>query len=80
MAKTPAAAPKCVYVKVTLNDVRPPIWRRLRVPVSWHLGKLSDAILRGMGWLRDCPNCIRRKQVLRCSQDDTLVSNSEPTK
>jgi hypothetical protein len=50
MAKKPVDAPAFVYVKVTLNDFKPPIWRRLRVPVGWHLGKLSEAILRGMGW------------------------------
>jgi hypothetical protein len=51
MAKKPVDAAPFVYVKVTLNYIRPPIWRRLRVPAAWHLGKLSDAILRGMGWL-----------------------------
>ena len=50
MARKPVDTPASVYVKVTLNHIKPPIWRRLRVPVSWHLGLLSEAILRGMGW------------------------------
>ena len=51
MAKKSVDARQFVYVKVTLNYIKPPIWRRLRVPVAWRLDKLSDAILRGMGWL-----------------------------
>ena len=46
MVKKPTEASKLVYVKVTLNYITPPIWRRLRVPVSWHLGKLNQAILK----------------------------------
>ena len=50
MARKPVDTPACAYVKVTLNYIKPPIWRRLRIPVDWHLGKLSEAILRSMGW------------------------------
>src|SRR5579863_241480 len=50
MAKKPAGAPRFVYVKVTLKYIKPPIWRRLRAPVSWHLGMLNFAILKSMGW------------------------------
>jgi hypothetical protein len=37
-------------LKVTLLDIRPPIWRRLLVPASYSLGELHDIIQAAMGW------------------------------
>lgn len=37
-------------LKVTLEDIRPPIWRRLLVPASDSLADLHDAIQAVMGW------------------------------
>jgi hypothetical protein len=48
MAKT--KQPSTVYqLKITLRDIRPPIWRRVLVK-DCSLGKLSDIILRVLGW------------------------------
>jgi len=37
-------------VKVTLRDVKPPVWRRLVLPGFWHLGKVHAAVQASMGW------------------------------
>ena len=37
-------------LKVTLEDIRPPIWRRLLIPPSATLADLHDAIQTCMGW------------------------------
>ena len=42
---------KTVYqLKVTLQDLDPPIWRRLLVPSTVPLAKLHKIIQRAMGW------------------------------
>lgn len=37
-------------LKITLRDVRPPIWRRLLVPSATSLGELHEHIQTAMGW------------------------------
>lgn len=37
-------------IKVTLRGIRPPIWRRLRVPSTLTLGQLHQALQIAMGW------------------------------
>jgi hypothetical protein len=37
-------------IKVTLQGVRPPIWRRLLVPASTSLSKLHDILQVALGW------------------------------
>ena len=37
-------------IKVTLNDTRPPIWRRIWVPANTTLGRLHDILQVVMGW------------------------------
>jgi hypothetical protein len=45
---------KQVYqFKITLKDVKPPIWRRILVPSSYSFWDLHVAIQDAMGWL-DC--------------------------
>lgn len=40
-----------VYVlEVTLNEIQPAIWRRVRVPGSATLGQLHDILQRAFGW------------------------------
>lgn len=54
MAK--AATPKSdtvksvISLKVTLQGLAPPIWRRILVPGSITLGSLSEVLLAAMGW------------------------------
>jgi hypothetical protein len=51
-AKTPAKAGSLILLKVTLNDIRPAIWRRISLPGSTSLGDLHLIIQAAMGW--DC--------------------------
>ena len=37
-------------IRVTLGGVDPPIWRRLVVPSTWHLGQLHLAIQAAFNW------------------------------
>ncbi|MBM4425643.1 MAG: plasmid pRiA4b ORF-3 family protein [Chloroflexi bacterium] len=44
-------APKSIYqIKVTLNDSKPPIWRRFLVNENVTLSKLHDILQTVMGW------------------------------
>ncbi|MBF0592027.1 MAG: plasmid pRiA4b ORF-3 family protein [Nitrospirae bacterium] len=36
--------------KITLRDVKPPIWRRIQVPETFTFKQLHDAIQSSMGW------------------------------
>jgi len=40
-----------VTLKITLLGAKPPIWRRLEVPASYHLGELHNTLNAAMGWL-----------------------------
>ena len=37
-------------IKISLDDVHPPIWRRVQTPASTSLAKLHRIIQRAMGW------------------------------
>lgn len=41
---------KIYQIKVTLNDSKPPIWRRLLVPSTIMLSKLHEVLQIAMGW------------------------------
>jgi hypothetical protein len=54
MATKRSSTAQDVYqIKVTLLGTKPPIWRRLVVPVSITLAKLHDVLQTAMGW-HDC--------------------------
>ncbi|MDQ6960465.1 MAG: plasmid pRiA4b ORF-3 family protein [Mariprofundaceae bacterium] len=38
-------------IKITLNDIRPPIWRRLHVPSNCTMDALHCALQMAMGWM-----------------------------
>jgi hypothetical protein len=50
MARKAATTGDIVKLKVTLQAIRPPVWRRLLVPAGMTLGDLHDAIQTSMGW------------------------------
>jgi hypothetical protein len=58
MATTSAAEAKvrpkpqaCVgEMRITLREIRPPIWRLIQIPGTLHLGCLHDALQIAMGW------------------------------
>ncbi len=50
MAKQAATTADIVKLKITLNGIRPPVWRRLLLPAAMTLRDLHDAIQASMGW------------------------------
>lgn len=46
-------------LKITLEDIRPSIWRRLLVPGSIRLAKLHDVFQAAMGWTDSHLHCFR---------------------
>jgi hypothetical protein len=44
------SSPQTFQIKVSLRNVRPPIWRRLRVPSDILLPKLHEVVQAAMGW------------------------------
>lgn len=42
--------PNAIQISVTLDDIKPRIWRRLSVPISWDLEKLHFAIQAAFNW------------------------------
>lgn len=40
-----------VTLKITLDNTKPPVWRRLEVPAHYHLGELHPVLNAAMGWL-----------------------------
>jgi hypothetical protein len=50
MSTAPRKAEEVISLKVTLRGMRPPIWRRLEVPIRMSLGLLHDAIQATVGW------------------------------
>jgi hypothetical protein len=49
--KKKAAGPQTVYqIEVTLENSKPPIWRRLLVPADLPLGELHEVLQIAMGW------------------------------
>ena len=65
-----AKAERFVQIKVTLNDIRPPIWRRLVLPSATTLEDLHFIILAAMNGL----------DALRCRgvKSDPKFGNEEP--
>lgn len=37
-------------LKITLKDVKPPVWRRILLPSDFTLGEVQEALLTAMGW------------------------------
>jgi hypothetical protein len=50
IATTKAADQNVYQLKITLQDIRPPIWRRVLVPATTDLGTLHTVLQEAMGW------------------------------
>ena len=48
--QSPSPGALSCQIKITLEEIEPPIWRRLVLPVSLSLGALHGAIQAAMGW------------------------------
>ena len=40
-----------VQIRIALQDIEPPIWRRIQVPKDFPLRRLHDVIQAVIGWL-----------------------------
>lgn len=45
-----AARTPSYQLKVELEEVNPPVWRRIVIPGHWHLGLVHVALQSAMGW------------------------------
>ncbi|HET8538843.1 MAG TPA: plasmid pRiA4b ORF-3 family protein [Anaeromyxobacter sp.] len=45
-------------LEVTLAEIEPPVWRRLRVPADMTLASLHDALQDAMGWTNSHLHCF----------------------
>ena len=63
----PAAT--ALQLKITLKDIRPPIWRRVLVPDNYSLGELHGIIQVAMGWENCHMHAFRIGDAEYVSQD-----------
>lgn len=42
--------PNAVQIRVTLEEIEPPVWRRLVLPMTWNLAQLHLAIQAAFSW------------------------------
>lgn len=47
---SPAAAAPIYQLKITLAEVKPPVWRRIRARGDLSLGRLHGVLQKAMGW------------------------------
>ncbi len=57
-------------LKITLEQSKPPIWRRVLVPSNFHLGKLHQVIQIAMGWTDTHLHLFNAHQVLYAPAED----------
>jgi len=50
MARSLPSTARIYQLKVTLKDIKPPIWRRILVPADITLRRLHDVLQAAMGW------------------------------
>jgi len=56
-------------LKVTLRQVKPPVWRRIEVPSNIKLSDLAGVLEAAMGWLGDHLHAFEADGVLYETQD-----------
>lgn len=73
------AQPKTFQIKVTLRDVKPPVWRRLTVPSDISLPALHGVLQSALGWGNCHLHLFRvRDRVFapRCDEFDSIGEDS----
>ena len=50
-------------LKVTIKDIRPPIWRRVEVFLEFSFARLSDVILAAFGWSNSAPARVSHRPL-----------------
>ena len=56
-------------IKVTLRGIKPPIWRRLRVPGSIRLVRLHEVLQIAMGWSNSHLHLFEKDGIYYCRPD-----------
>jgi hypothetical protein len=64
LSPSTGARPKDAYreviqLKVTLAEIEPPVWRRLRIPMDYTLARLHKVIQAAFGWEDSHLHCFR---------------------
>ncbi len=66
---------RVLQLRVTLEEVRPVVWRRLLVPGGVRLNRLSEMLLAGMGWTNSHLHQFRIGYALYGMQFDEYPEN-----
>jgi hypothetical protein len=64
-----------LQIKITLDDVNPPIWRRIEVPENYNFAELHRAIQDSMGWMGNHMHAFR----LTGTTEDSEISIGPPS-
>jgi hypothetical protein len=79
MKRMRATGSQIYQLKVTLQDIRPPIWRRFVVPGDIPLKRLHEALQLVMGWTDSHLHQFEARNVLYGSPDRDLKRTNEAT-
>lgn len=66
-------------LKITLNGVKPPVWRRLLVPSEYTLTQVHEALLTGMGWSGYHLYAFRIGRTTYMDNDDDWPDSVDPS-
>ncbi|MFD5121327.1 plasmid pRiA4b ORF-3 family protein [Streptomyces sp. NPDC058385] len=72
-------ADSVLQIKVTLVDIRPPIWRRLQVPADLTLDRLHLVIQTAMGW-ENCHMHLFQTPTGDCGRRDSELGHRDERK
>ena len=62
-ARAKDAYREVIQLKVTLAEIEPPVWRRLRIPMDYTLARLHRVIQAAFGWEDSHLHCFRIHSV-----------------
>jgi hypothetical protein len=64
-----------VQIRVTLEEIEPPVWRRLVLPMMWNLAQLHLAIQAAYNWWNCHLHEFRIGGLKRGDQDETRIAS-----